>query len=403
MLRRFLDSWIRNDRAYILVTLTVAFFSTVSLHTMELRYVYASLMLLIVLSAPVFLYAKGLLRKTIISIPALWILANYSVFLFNGIFRLRAATFNTDFFIFNVAVLLSVSGLLLSIDQRKDKTDTVCLSAVFGSLLTCAYMVITQYSEIVSGDFRVGDNLSGNVNSVAVCLGIGSFSAIYLLLNRKKVVYAASAAIIIFFMLITGSKNSLIVLCVIAIYFLIYETKGRKKRIFILSATLVVGFILVFKNSYLYNIIGYRIVDFLGQLGLPIRGASYSNSTALRIHYYEEGFKAFLSKPLFGGGMKYFEAFSGAGTYSHSNYIEVLANFGVVGFLLYYAPILYTGVGLVRKRHEDYSMLATSCMIFLILLLDFSMITYSALSVYYYPYVLGLSVHWQNDRASSAK
>ena len=55
---------------------------------------------------------------------------------------------------------------------------------------------------------------------------------------------------------------------------------------------------------------------------------------------------------LIGYGCDGFSIVSGIGTYSHSNYSEVLCNFGIVGFSLFYAPFL-SCLFLVFKGKKD--------------------------------------------------
>jgi O-antigen ligase len=59
-----------------------------------------------------------------------------------------------------------------------------------------------------------------------------------------------------------------------------------------------------------------------------------------RWEMYKVGFDMWLQSPIWGNGNEAFRAFSPwAGSYSHSNYIEILANYGTLGFLFFYVPI----------------------------------------------------------------
>lgn len=56
---------------------------------------------------------------------------------------------------------------------------------------------------------------------------------------------------------------------------------------------------------------------------------------------YKVGFDMWLDSPIWGNGNEAFRALSVyAGHYSHSNYIEILANYGALGFLFFYVPIV---------------------------------------------------------------
>ena len=65
--------------------------------------------------------------------------------------------------------------------------------------------------------------------------------------------------------------------------------------------------------------------------------------------------------------------------YSHCNYVEILANYGIVGFLLYYVPIIrliYRYVVNIKNRTDDLHI------VFCIILLMVLMIDYGAVEYY---------------------
>ena len=57
-----------------------------------------------------------------------------------------------------------------------------------------------------------------------------------------------------------------------------------------------------------------------------------------RILFIEEGLKIWLSSPIIGVWCRFFREW---GTYAHSNYIDLLCNYGIIGFLAFYS-IYYT-------------------------------------------------------------
>jgi O-antigen ligase len=63
-------------------------------------------------------------------------------------------------------------------------------------------------------------------------------------------------------------------------------------------------------------------------------------STTKRLEFIIEGIVLFFKKPLFGYGADNFRVIIapilGVSTYSHNNYIELLVNGGIIGFLLFY-------------------------------------------------------------------
>ena len=104
----------------------------------------------------------------------------------------------------------------------------------------------------------------------------------------------------------------------------------------------------------------------------------YANtSTTYRMKMNEVGFNAFLSHPLSGVGiyaMKDTLASNGLPyIIVHCNYIELLADLGIIGFLVYYYVYYYM---LRRIRKCSINKSFAICMVFLMLLIDVTGVTY---------------------------
>lgn len=65
-------------------------------------------------------------------------------------------------------------------------------------------------------------------------------------------------------------------------------------------------------------------------------------SLLTRLEMYKEGYRMWLKRPLWGNGNEAFRAFSAwQGHYSHSNFIEILVNYGLLGFMFFFGPIFF--------------------------------------------------------------
>ena len=179
-------------------------------------------------------------------------------------------------------------------------------------------------------------------------------------------------------MLLTGSKKAiLIILMSLTILGILKNRLGIFKYLPYIFIGIAILF-LIFNVDYLYNIIGFRIVNFLSTLGFNIEGASYSNSTQLRIFMYKIGFRAFLENPLFGGGWFWFSNYSGLGTYSHNNYIEMLVTYGIFGFTLYHLMIIKLLFKLKKLIRFDNGTALFITLIFIILINGFASVSFSS-------------------------
>ena len=90
-----------------------------------------------------------------------------------------------------------------------------------------------------------------------------------------------------------------------------------------------------------------------------------------RIEFYQKAFAIYMDHPIFGGGYDQFRYWAGTGGYSHSTYAEAIADFGSLGCLIYFSPILYTTVcvlrGALKVRDYHSNLLVALCIVELFL------------------------------------
>ena len=76
-----------------------------------------------------------------------------------------------------------------------------------------------------------------------------------------------------------------------------------------------------------------------------------------RLYMIQVGLDLWKESPIWGNGNEAFRVHTGGENYSHNNYIELLANYGALGFLFYYIPMVTALIISVRKflttRHEQ--------------------------------------------------
>jgi O-antigen ligase len=54
----------------------------------------------------------------------------------------------------------------------------------------------------------------------------------------------------------------------------------------------------------------------------------------------QEALKLWMQSPLWGNGNEAYRVYGSYGTYSHTNYTELLANYGLLGLCFFYGPIV---------------------------------------------------------------
>ena len=90
-------------------------------------------------------------------------------------------------------------------------------------------------------------------------------------------------------------------------------------------------------------------------------------------------FLAFLERPIFGNGYDGFrviiEAIIGVNVYSHSNYLDLLCNYGIVGFLIYYFNYFKSIIISIKYKKDALAKLTLYSLI-PVMVVEYGQITY---------------------------
>lgn len=268
----------------------------------------------------------------------------------------------------------------LAMAQRINcKDDVIRYFKIY--LIAIAYMLLviivkTPISYYLTG-VRIGTVTGLWVNALAklYCIGLG---LIYYLLSevskKQRIPLLIMAGVLILFTLLTGSKNG--ILMIIAITFLTFFLHGSYTgKIKIIFLTIILGTVLlylIFNVPELYNIIGYRMETFLN-IFTSGSGFETDSSTNTRSELMGFAWNMFLERPILGWGFANVAGYVAAQryfivTYAHSNYLELLADVGLVGTLVFYAPHLTAFTKLCKRIFKQKRKDMLTCTIFAILL-----------------------------------
>ena len=286
----------------------------------------------------------------------LWVTAFLAFIILDAYLRTQYGEMNFDFIVFS---WLSICIFLVLMHDAYSPDALIadfCKACLIAAIAVVAYIVIMERDLIMLGTVRIGDSLSGNVNTVGMHLGIYSLGILFLYMKTRNKLLLPIYIVVVVFMLLTGSKK---VFIPISLGLALYELYGGIKfeKIVMLLFILVAIIYTVLSNPYLYDIIGSRTIDFLGNIGIYTGVYHYSHSTDMRESLIMTALHCFYSKPLLGWGFNATARFSPYNVYAHNNFVEILANYGVVGFLLYYGMIfslLFKSLCLPRSNYSRY-------------------------------------------------
>lgn len=220
---------------------------------------------------------------------------------------------------------------------------------LFGLLIASYLFLITffvlEFSSIIHPNFssRIGSSL-GNQNDVARHL-VFAFAIncyyIYSFKNKLLIILSSILSVVSFyFVFLTGSISNLLVLSLLTIGLIVYMAKGRRKLFAIIGivATIIVFIILLQLPFMAY--FKTRIENMVNTITTGSGSVDHSFIDRFNLAIY--GLRLFTSKPLFGYGYDQVQFYTwGKDAFSHNNFVELLASFGIIGFIIFEFLLLF--------------------------------------------------------------
>ena len=242
------------------------------------------------------------------------------------------------------------------IEEKKD-IQTILYTFMIAGLMLALY-VYAQYGnsfwkmmrESVSESFGTVGRLTadmGNANMISMYAAVSTIIAMYYLfwVRNSKWKTIACIGITVFCFLVSmaaASKKSLVLILVCMAVLWYYGSIGnrnalKKFRSFLLAAVAVALLIWMINTLPMFAGVARRFEMMFSFMS----GGQGSFSERQRALMIKEGFEIWLNNPVFGEGtaatIHYF------GVYSHNNFVEMLANSGLVGFFVFYAVYVFAG------------------------------------------------------------
>ena len=381
------------------ISLVFLVYSNVCFYKLDTIFIYLALNIL----AGILVILNNFKNKVVITKNILWITFIFSLYISYGVFYLQTGEFNIDRFIISYYQCILYYLVFKSIIKQTDYVKILAIYFGMVSLLCILTMYINEGDFLNRGLRSVGNSMAGNVNTVGMSLGILSMFMTLFYAKERKLYMLFFAIFVMGIMMLTGSKKTIVY--IIANIFIIYSYSKNKtvgKLVILLFGAL--SLYVVFGIDYFYNLLGTRIVDMLGQMGFNLNNAHYSHSTESRMTMIAEGFGFWLKNPLFGGGFNYFMANTSTGyDYSHCNVTEVLCTFGLFGFVMYYFPCFSFFKNYKYLKKIDYK-LTSFCliMIFAVLIIDWTAVTFSSFSTVYIPVIFTIvAKEWMIEKSNN--
>jgi O-antigen ligase len=254
-------------------------------------------------------------------------------------------------FCFAVCAVKLLYGVIGNIDET---VDFIGYWMIKGSVFIILFCMIYE-RPFYAGTERLGTTVFEGYGSRMFLTYTLTLSMLFLLkkiMTGKAVKWNYLELVIVFSgMALSGTRKLLLIFVIFIVTY--YWVENRKRALKIIKFLAVGGFSLfvlyyLFTNvDFLYNSFWVRfqmLFDFL-------ETGQGDSSASVRFQMIEDAFHTFMSHKLFGVGTDGFKAlfsYEGVRLYSHNNFVELLCNLGLTGFLLFYIPY-FSSIGKLAK------------------------------------------------------
>lgn len=263
--------------------------------------------------------------------------------------------------------------------EEKNAHDYLLKCLYIAGIALLGYSIYTYgLSDVInmmSGnkDLRLGEEISQE-NTFGMMNATTCMVAFYYLFYRKKykLFHVIILVLAFVFAMASGSRKALLIVC-IGILFMTYKMYGIRQVYKVVAIVLVLSVLFVSAMQLpIFETINYR----MELLGETLSGRSRRISSAnLRLEMITDGWRLFKERILVGFGINNYQIVSRFRTYAHNNFVELLVNLGLIGFLLYYM-IYWNAVKILWKSKTDAGK-ALFCVFIVRIMMEVAMVTYS--------------------------
>ncbi|MDP1904058.1 MAG: O-antigen ligase family protein [Pseudomonadota bacterium] len=225
-------------------------------------------------------------------------------------------------------------------------------------------IMLVFFSVDVAGEGREGGGV-GAASAMGFALSISAFvaySRISIILRLGKLNAAQNLHLLVLVAVIagalyinlfwTGSRTGIILCGFVMLAVIVQATiNGIGKLRF--APLALVGILAMVAVYTLPMLADSRFLLRFANISSYFTGAEFvvrEQSVILRAEMIEKGISLWQQSPVFGWGFDAFRHISGYGTYSHSNHVELLANYGLIGYIMYYS--IYISLVFSMLKHS---------------------------------------------------
>ncbi|GEM_PF-6537497 len=284
------------------------------------------------------------------------------------------------FYYSNALIKVFLLGFCLSqhIDTEEKLNKSMKLF-IFASIIMFFYsLIMTPREEWFMG--FLGDVTGNSISTLGLCGAFAMVMSVYFAMALDKKLYYVAAAINFIFVVAATSRKALVfaILGVVLLEVLYTWRRNYALSLIIILAAMGLFAFLVLKSG-ISNAMNRRMLGMYNYF--TDGGGKRDTSISIRMYYIATAKKLFLENPMLGVGLGNFsyvlDDLAGNGVYAHNNYMEIVADLGLVGVIVYYWFYIYLVIKLLGQtlRRQKLSLLYLVLMI-LFMAVEYGQVTY---------------------------
>ena len=274
-------------------------------------------------------------------------------------------------------IIITCLGMVQYVDTLEDLNRLLTVHLCISLTIMIVELIGTPTDQILGGYF--GTTVSGNnSNTFGLLVMSSAVISFFKAYCKNQKAYYLLTAVFLFGSVISSSRKatSLSLLGILMVVFFSFKKKHHILHLFVAAFTVAILFWLIMTNDTLYSVVGYRFTTLFSFLN-DDESVKYGSLQKREFFVYYAK-TLFEDSPFLGQGFANFSELVYEKmnfiyrSYAHNNYWEILADLGVVGFVLYYWIYLYMliklAVSFFKKTFTEQKALAISLLIIELLL-----------------------------------
>ena len=277
--------------------------------------------------------------------------------------------------------------------NRENAVDFLLKAVMWGGFCVSFYVIFYYGAGGIFNVFREHvriDSTLINANSLGICSAYSLLISLYYIIYDKTHLWNIIMIPSIIMLAASGSRKA--ILMVVGGTLILFTLKNIDRRnvvrgmLRIVLAVLLILIVFIFLSRL--SIFEEVKIRMAGMLSTILGRGAVDSSTVTRLRLIEIGMDVFKEHPFIGLGIDNTSIlaagiFNKESYYLHNNFVEMLANGGIVGFALYYFFYVYVLGGMIKYRDfndKEYNICLT--LLLLVLIMDYGVVSYLNKGIY---------------------